>query len=90
MYLLDTEVNPTSRPYRSRPQKPLLILQDFLRRNRKVMEVVFTRFEYKDAASCRSTFAHAIKKYDLGRYVSVHVKGSKVYLEREDRHDRER
>ena len=38
MYLLDTEVNPTSRPYRSRPQKPLLLLQDFLRRNRKVIQ----------------------------------------------------
>ena len=85
MYLLDTDVNPSARTYRSRPQKPLLLLQEFLRRDKKVMEVVFTRFEYKDAISCRSTFAHAIKKYDLGKYVSVHVEGSKVYLEREDR-----
>ena len=84
MYLLDTDENPKARSYRSRPQKPLLILQEFLRRGRRVMEVVFTRFEYKDADSCRATFAHAIKKYELGKHVSVHVKGRKVYLMRED------
>ena len=82
MYLLDTDANPTSSRYRSRPQKPLLLLQEFLRRNRPVMEVVFTRFEYKDAASCRATFAKAIKYYHLERYVAVRVSGHKVYLER--------
>ena len=46
MYLLDTDANPTAPKYRGRPQKPLLLLQEFLRRNRPVMEVVFTRFEY--------------------------------------------
>ena len=84
MYLLDTDENPKARSYRSRPQKPLLILQEFLRRDRRVMEVVFTRFEYKDAASCRATFAKAIRYHHLERYVSVHVQGRKVYLTRED------
>ena len=82
MYLLDTEYLPNHSSYRGRPQKPLLLLQEFLRRNRPVMEVVFTRFEYKDAASCRATFAKAIKYYHLERYVAVRVSGRKVYLER--------
>ena len=84
MYLLDTDANPTAPKYRGRPQKPLLLLQEFLRRNRPVMEVVFTRFEYKDAASCRATLAKAIRYHHLERYVSVHVQGRKVYLTRED------
>ena len=82
MYLLDTNDNPSAAKFRGRPQKPLLILQEFLRRDRAVMEVVFTRFEYKDAASCRATFAKAIRYYHLERYVSVRVSGRKVYLVR--------
>ena len=82
MYLLDTDDNPRARSYRSRPQKPLLLLQEFLRRDREIMEVVFTRFEYKDADSCRATFAKAIRYYHLGRFVSARVSGRKVYLVR--------
>ena len=82
MYLLDTNENPSAAKFRGRPQKPLLLLQEFLRRDRAVMEVVFTRFEYKDAASCRATFAKAIRYYHLDRYVSVRVSGRKVYLVR--------
>ena len=89
MYLLDTEYLPNHSSYRGRPQKPLLLLQEFLRRDRAVMEVVFTRFEYKDAASCRATFAKAIKYYHLERYVSVRVSGRKVYLVRLDRKEGE-
>ena len=82
MYLHDTNENPSAAKFRGRPQKPLLLLQEFLRRDRAVMEVVFTRFEYKDAASCRATFAKAIRYYHLDRYVSVRVSGRKVYLVR--------
>ncbi len=84
MYLLETGGKPAAPQYRGRPQKPLLLLQEFLRRNKKTMEVVFTRFEYKDASSCRATFAKAIRYYHLERYVSVHVQGRKVYLVREE------
>ena len=80
MYLSDTEVQPDQVGYRSRPQKPFLILQEFLRRDRRVMEVCFTRYEYKDAASCRSTFAKAIKYYRLDRQVAVRLTGRRVYL----------
>ena len=80
MYLLDTDANPSAPRYRGRPQKPLLLLQEFLRRSRPVMEVVFTRFEYKDAASCRATFAKAIKYYRLDRQVAVRLTGRRVYL----------
>ena len=89
MYLLDTEYLPNQSSYRGRPQKPLLLLQEFLRRDRAVMELVFTRFEYKDAASCRATFAKAIRYYHLERYVSVRVSGRKVYLVRPDREEGE-
>ena len=89
MYLLDTEYLPNQSSYRGRPQKPLLLLQEFLRRDRAVMELVFTRFEYKDAASCRATFAKAIRYYHLERYVSVRVSGRKVYLVRLDRKEGE-
>lgn len=89
MYLLDTEYLPNHSSYRGRPQKPLLLLQEFLRRDRAVMELVFTRFEYKDAASCRATFAKAIRYYHLERYVSVRVSGRKVYLVRLDRKEGE-
>ena len=82
MYLLETDFMPAESSFRGRPQKPLLILQDFLRRDRSVMEVVFSRFEYKDAASCRSTFAKAIRYYRLDRQVAVRLIDRKVYLVR--------
>ena len=82
MYLQDTDFIPDQSSFRGRPQKPLLILQDFLRRNRQVMDVVFTRFEYKDAASCRSTFAKAIKYHHLEKQVAARVSGRSVYLVR--------
>ena len=80
MYLLETDFVPEENRFRGRPQKPLLLLQDFQRRNRRVMEVSFTRYEYKDAASCRSTFAKAIKYHGLEGQVAVRVSGKKVYL----------
>ena len=80
MYLLETDFNPNQRRFKSRPQKPLLLIQEFLRRNQQVMEVCFTRYEYKDAASCRSTFAKAIAYYGLEEKVSVKASGNKVYL----------
>ena len=80
MRLVETSFNPEQITYRGRPQKPLLLLQDFLRRNRRVMEVSFTRYEYKDAASCRSTFAKAIQYYGLDDQVAVRISGTKVYL----------
>ena len=83
MYLQDSDFYPEQSSYRGRPQKPLLILQEFLRRNRRSMEVCFTHFEYKDACSCRSAFAKAIRYYGLEKQVSVHVRGSKVYLVKE-------
>ena len=96
MYLLETDYIPGQRSFRGRPQKPLLILQEFLRRDHRVMELVFSRFEYKDAASCRSTFAKAIQYYHLDRQVAVQISGRKVYLVRlspdskEVCHERER
>ena len=80
MYLQDTDFIPDQSSFRGRPQKPLLILQDFLRRNRQVMELCFTRFEYKDADSCRATFAKAIRYYHLEGQVAVRASGRKVYL----------
>ncbi len=80
MRLVETNFNPEQITFHGRPQKPLLLLQDFLRRNRRVMEVSFTRYEYKDAASCRSTFAKAIKYHGLEGQVAVRVSGKKVYL----------
>ena len=80
MRLVETNFNPEQTTFHGRPQKPLLLLQDFLRRNRRVMEVSFTRYEYKDAASCRSTFAKAIKYHGLEGQVAVRVSGKKVYL----------
>ena len=80
MYLLETDFVPEENRFRGRPQKPLLLLLEFIRRNRRVMEVCFTRYEYKDAASCRSTFAKAIKYHGLEEQVAVRVSGSKVYL----------
>ena len=80
MRLIETDYNPEQITFHGRPQKPLLLLQDFLRRNRRVMEVSFTRYEYKDAASCRSTFAKAIKYHGLEGQVAVRVSGKKVYL----------
>ncbi len=80
MYLLETDYRPNQCSYRGRPQKPLLLLQEFLRRSQPVMELSFTRYEYKDAASCRSTFAKAIKYHHLDEQVAVRAKGRKVYL----------
>ena len=80
MYLLETDYVPGASPFRGRPQKPLLLLREFLRRDERVMEICFTRFEYKDAASCRSTFAKAIHYYGLDQQVAVRVSGRKVFL----------
>ena len=84
MYLIDTDYVPEQGTFRGRPQKPLLLLMEFLRRDRKVMEVCFTRYEYKDAASCRSTFAKTIKYYHLDGQVAVRLAGKQVYLIRLD------
>ena len=78
--LLKSEYNPEQIHFRQRPQKPLLLLQDFLRRNQDVMEISFNGYEYKDAASCRSTFAKAIRYYGLEDQVAVRTTRSKVYL----------
>ena len=80
MYLIETDYNPEQSQFRGRPQKPVLLLREFLRRKYRVMEVSFNRYEYKDAASCRSTFAKAIKYHGLEEQVAVRVFGSKVYL----------
>ncbi len=80
MYLLETDYRPNQCSYRGRPQKPLLLMQDFLRKAQPVMEVSFTRYEYKDAASCRSTFAKAIRYHHLDDQIAVRAKGRKVYL----------
>ena len=80
MYLLETDYVPEQVPFRGRPQKPLLLLKEFLRRKHRVMEICFTRYEYKDAASCRSTFAKAISYYGLDSQIAVRVSGRKVYL----------
>ena len=80
MRLVETSFNPEQITFHGLPQKPLLLLQEFLRRNRRVMEVSFTRYEYKDSASCRSTFAKAIKYHGLEGQVAVRVSGKKVYL----------
>ncbi len=96
MRLLETDFNPEQTCFRSRPQKPLLLLEEFLRRNRRVMEVSFTRYEYKDAASCRSTFAKVIHYYGLEQQIAVRVSGRKVYLirldpqQKEEPHERKR
>ena len=82
MYLLETDYSPPQCSFRGRPQKPLLLLQEFLRRGKPVMEVVFTHYEYKDAVSCRSTLAKAIKYYHLESQIAVRVSGRKVYLVR--------
>ena len=80
MMLLKSENDSEQVCFRRRSQKPLLLLQDFLRRKQRVMEVSFTRYEYKDAASCRSTFAKAIQYYGLDDQVAVRISGTKVYL----------
>ena len=84
MYLLETNFNPDQNRFRGRPQRPVLLLKDFLRRDRRIMEVCFTRYEYKDAASCRSTFAKAIRYYGLEEQVAVRACGRKVFLVRLD------
>ena len=89
MYLLETDYVPGASPFRGRPQKPLLLLREFLRRDERVMEICFTRFEYKDAASCRSTFAKAIHYYRLDQQVAVRVSGRKVFLIRLDPSEKE-
>lgn len=78
--LLKSALSPEQIRFRQRPQKPLLLLQDFLRRNQNVMEISFNGAEYKDAASCRSTFAKAIRYYGLEDLVAVRATRSKVYL----------
>ena len=80
MYLLDTDFSPDHNTFRGRPQKPFLLLQAFLRQSKSVMQVCFTRYEYKDASSCRSTLAKAIQYYHLEKQVAVRSSGSKVYL----------
>ena len=84
MYLLETDYDPGLSCFRGRPLKPLLLLREFLRRGERVMQVSFTRYEYKDAASCRATFARAIKYHHLEDQVAVRLSGRKVYLIRLD------
>ena len=80
MYLIETDYNPEQSQFRGRPQKPVLLLREFLRRKYRVMEVSFNRYEYKDAASCRSTFAKAIKYHGLEPPCVISLLTAKRYL----------
>ncbi|MBQ3803182.1 MAG: hypothetical protein II845_05740 [Oscillospiraceae bacterium] len=80
MYLREISEFPAAPTFRSRPQKPLLLLREFLSRNRQIMKLSFTNYEYQDAASCRATFAKAIKYHHLEGQVAVRLSGDQVYL----------
>ena len=84
MYLIETDYTPDQSSFRNRPQKPLLPIRQFLSSGDSVAEIRFSHFEYKDAASCRSTFAKTIKYYNLQQQVSVRMAGKKVYLIRKE------
>ncbi len=84
MYLIETDYTPDQSSFRNRPQKPLLLIRQFLSSGDSVAEIRFSHFEYKDAASCRSTFAKTIKYYNLQQQVSVRMAGKKVYLIRKE------
>ena len=58
----------------------LMLLKSENDRNQNVMEISFNGYEYKDAASCRSTFAKAIRYYGLEEQIAVRATGGKVYL----------
>ena len=64
MFLIDSDIDLSSTPraYKSRDFDPRQILDYFLRSGKHQVEVVFTCHEYKNAYSCRNTFATAITR----------------------------
>lgn len=81
MYLLDADFSFERQPVRSRPKNlhPMEIIEAFRRTLKPVMEVRFTRFEYKDTNSCRSTFANSLSRMHLP-HIQVVSRGGRVYL----------
>lgn len=81
MYLIDTDIDlsRTPRNFHTRNQRPSRIIEAFRRSGKPIMEVVFTRYEYKNSLSCRSTFANALSRMNI-RQIRVVTRNGKVYL----------
>ena len=67
------------RAYHARNIRPAEVIQDFRRSCKPVMELKFTKHEYRDCSSCRATFANAIRAMGLG-HLRVTSKNGRVYL----------
>ena len=81
MYLMDTnyDFSQSRSTFRKRNQHPVWLVQEFARSSKPVMEVVFTRNEYCNAASCRSTFANAIARMKMP-HILVRIRAGRVFL----------
>ena len=81
MYLVNSDIDleHQRRGFKSRNQDPARILDAFQRSGRRQVQLVFTRNEYKNAYSCRSTFANAITRMNIP-HIQVRTLNGKVYL----------
>ena len=81
MYILDSDLDleSTPRTYKSRDIEPRRIIDAFQRSGKHQVEVVFTCHEYKNAYSCRSTFASALTRMGVPHIKAKTLNGH-VYL----------
>ena len=81
MYLVDTDIDLTNTPraFRTKTAQPSRIIDAFQRTGKPIMEVVFTKHEYKNSLSCRSTFANAIRRMNV-HHIHVITRNGRVYL----------
>ena len=81
MYLRTPPTDPflTNRSYRPKTREAVRMIEEFRNSGRAVMEVIFTRYEYISAASCRSTFANTLNAMKL-YHIRVMTKNGRVFL----------
>ena len=81
MYIVDSDLDleSTPRTYKSHDIEPRRIIEAFQKSGQHQVEVVFTCHEYKNAYSCRSTFASALTRMGVPN-IQVKTLNGHVYL----------
>ena len=81
MYIVDSDLDldSTARTYKSRDIEPRRIIDAFQHSGKHQVEIVFTCHEYKNAYSCRCTFASALTRMGVPHIKAKTLNGH-VYL----------
>ncbi|MBQ9664262.1 MAG: hypothetical protein IJV40_14040 [Oscillospiraceae bacterium] len=81
MQLIESDINldNSTRDYKHKNINPQQIVDSFQRSGMRQARISYTCHEYKNAYSCRSTFANAIRRMNVP-HIRVQTLNGRVYL----------